>query len=76
MKQTLSRKPASLYVEGALVAVFETTESEDIIVTGVTLAEIYVHENAEKFTDKQVEIFVKAKEYSFEEVKTVKMTEI
>ena len=80
MKKVLSRKPASVYVEGSFVEQFltEVLENKDIV-TGISQAEAYVEMNMKDLEGKQVEIFVKHKEYKITAVTpvtTLKLEEV
>lgn len=77
MKQTASRKPALVFVNGELVEQFETVEIENEgIATGAAQAEAYIEQHKEEFNGKKVEILLKYKEFTFEEVRSVKMKEV
>lgn len=76
-RKTLYSNNAVVFVDDSRVEEFETTEIEkDVIATGIGQAEGYVEKNQSTLVGKKVEIFVKVKEYSFEEVKTVVMKEV
>ena len=76
MKLTLSRKEASVFVDGNLEVSFKTKQSGDDIITGISQAESFVNTNQSDLVGKTVEIFVKHKEYKLEVVETVKMEEV
>jgi len=76
-RKTLYGNDAVVFVDGTRGVDFKTTEVEkDVVATGISQAEAYVEKNANDFTGKKVEIYVKHKAYSFEEVKSVVMKEV
>lgn len=71
-RKTLYSNNAVVFVDESRVEEFETNDTE----SGISQAEGYVETNQSTLVGKKVEIFVKVKEYSFEEVKTVVMKEV
>ncbi len=72
MRKTLYQNNAIVFVNGSRMEEFETSSD----CTAISKAEDYVSANASEYKGKQVEVFVKVKEYRFEEVKTMKVTEV